>query len=101
MQMRARWGTGMTVVIWVSLAVARDDHWTSAAGWLAGATLIKGYPLALALVLSVLFPRRFAWRFAAALALGLALPFAGGRPAAVVAQYGSWFAHLWDSTAIM
>src|SRR5262249_4237528 len=64
----------------LGLADAAGRRWNRAAGWIALATLIKGYPLALALLLSALYPRRFAPRFAAALSLGLMLPFAVQRP---------------------
>ncbi len=65
------------------------------------ATLTKGYPVALGLLLAALYPRRFAHRFAGALALGLALPFAAQSPAVVTANYASWLKHLDDSTTIM
>jgi hypothetical protein len=82
-------------------AAAARERWTAAAAWLAAATLIKGYPLALALLLAGLYPRRFALRFAAALAVGLLLPFAAQAPGVVVAQYASWFHHLGDSQGLM
>src|SRR5262249_16685801 len=76
-------------------------RWNWAAAWLALATLVKGYPLALALLLAVLYFRRIAWRFVAALGLGLLLPFALQRPGIVAAQYRSWFARRHESTDIM
>jgi hypothetical protein len=85
----------------LSLAAANGEKWNQAAGWLALATLIKGYPLALALLLAALFPRRFAWRYAIALMLGLLFPFATQRPDIVIAQYLSWLEHLRASTVIM
>jgi hypothetical protein len=85
----------------LGLAAAAENHWNRAAVWLALATLVKGYPLALALLLAVLYFRQFALRFAAALAVGLLLPFATQRPVIVISQYRSWFAHLHDSTIIM
>jgi hypothetical protein len=83
------------------LAAAAQQRWNRAAAWLALATLIKGYPLALALLLTVLYFRRFAVRFAGALALGLALPFAARWPTVVMASYRSWLLHLSESTTIM
>jgi hypothetical protein len=85
----------------LGLAGAAAGRWNRSAGWLAAATLIKGYPVAAALLLAALCPRRFAPRFAAALALGLALPFLSGRPAVVAGQYASWLHHLRASTVIM
>ena len=51
-------------------------EWTRQGKRYALATLIKGYPLALALLLAGLYPRRFPLRYLAALAAGLLLPFA-------------------------
>jgi hypothetical protein len=85
----------------LGLAAAAEDRWNRAALWLAAATLIKGYPLALALLLVAHAPRRFALRFAVALTVGLLLPFAAQRPEIVWTQYASWVGHLRDSTVIM
>lgn len=85
----------------LGLAAAAEAKWQRAALWLAWATLIKGYPLALAMVLTVLFPWQFAARYLLALSVGLLLPFAAQRPAVVVSQYASWWHHLRDSTEIM
>src|SRR5439155_8326409 len=48
-----------------------------------------------------LYPRRFLFRYAIALALGILLPFATQRPDFVTAQYQSWLMHLQESTTIM
>jgi hypothetical protein len=85
----------------LALTAAGEERWNRAAGWLALASLIKGYPLALALLLMALYPRRFALRFVAALGIGLLLPFATHWPSVVVWQYGNWWNHLQDSTEIM
>lgn len=85
----------------LGLSAAAGDRWTVAAAWLAAATLVKGYPLALALLLSALYPRRFAPRFVLALAAGLLLPFLTQPPGVVSAQYASWWTHLSDSTVLM
>jgi len=91
----------MLGAVLLALSAAAEERWSSSAGWLALATLIKGYPLALAGILIVLYPRRFTLRFAAALAVGLLLPFAAQSPAVVAGNYASWFTHLSDSTSIM
>lgn len=91
----------MVGALLLGLAAASTEHWNRAAAWLALATLIKGYPLALALLVAALYPRRLLPRYAAALALGLLLPFATQRPDIVLEQYQSWLAHLRDSTVIM
>lgn len=85
----------------LGLAAAAEDKWQRAALWLAWATLIKGYPLALAMVLMVLFPWQFTARYLLAVAAGLLLPFAAQRPAVVLSQYASWWHHLRDSTEMM
>jgi hypothetical protein len=85
----------------LSLAAVVEGRWNLAAGLLALATFIKGYPLALALLLIALYPRRFALRFGAALGLGLLLPFLTQWPSVVADQYRNWFVHLCDSTEIM
>jgi hypothetical protein len=91
----------MLGAILLALAAAAGQRWNRAAGWLAAATLIKGYPIALAMLVIALFPRRLGLRYALALIIGLALPFAFQRPAIVASQYASWWAHLQDSTVIM
>ena len=82
-------------------AATGEGKWNRAAVWIAWATLIKGYPLALAMILIVLFPRQFAGRFMLSLAAGLLLPFFAVRPSLVAMQYQSWWHHLRDSTEIM
>src|SRR5262249_32643145 len=59
------------------------------------ACLVKLYPLAVGLLLVLLHPRAFGVRFAAALALGVVLPFALQRPEYVADQYATWFRLLW------
>ncbi len=83
------------------LSAAARDLWNRAALWLALATLIKGYPLALALLLSALYLRQFALRYVLFLAAGLLLPFATQAPGLVLEQYASWYHHLTDSTSLM
>lgn len=85
----------------LGLAAAGEAKWNRAAMWIAWATLIKGYPLALAMIVMVLFPRKFAGRFISSLAAGLFLPFLAARPSLVAVQYQSWWHHLRDSTEIM
>jgi hypothetical protein len=85
----------------LGLAAAGEEKWNRAALWIAWATLIKGYPLALAMVLVGLFPRQFAVRYLLSLTGGLLLPFAAQRAAVVMMQYQSWWHHLRDSTEIM
>jgi hypothetical protein len=81
----------------LGLARAADGHWNRAAAYLAVATLIKTYPLALALLLAVVYCRQFAGRYAVALGVGLLLPFATQGPDFVVWQYQNWWGHLLES----
>ena len=54
------------------------------------AVCLKAYPVALAMLFAVAEPRRFGPRFAAALVLALALPFAFQSPGYVAGQYQDW-----------
>jgi hypothetical protein len=85
----------------LGLSAAARGHWNRAALWVALATLIKGYPGALGLLLSALYFRKFALRYVVFLAAGLLLPFATQPPGVVVEQYTSWGRHLSDSTTLM
>lgn len=85
----------------LGLASAAEGRWNRAAAWLAWATLIKGYPLALAMLVAGIYPRQFSLKYVAALGIGLLLPFAAQNPELVQWQYANWFAHLTDSTALM
>lgn len=75
-------------------AAAGRGRWNCAAGLVAGACLLKVYPVALALLLGAVFPRRFLPRFLVALAAGLVLPFALQDPAWVARQYQNWWVSL-------
>lgn len=78
-------------VLMMAVLAAREERWTLAACCIAITAYFKIYPLALGLVLAVLYPRRFAWRLLAMLvALGL-LPFALQRTGYVLEQYHLWF----------
>jgi hypothetical protein len=72
-------------------AAAMRQRWNLTAIVLAAACLLKIYPLAVALLMVVIFPRQLGWRFALALGVGLALPFGLQNPNYVLEQYGNWF----------
>jgi Glycosyltransferase family 87 len=91
----------MLGAILLALAGAACERWNRAAAWLAVATLIKGYPVGLALLLGALYFRRFWLRYCVALGVGLGIPFLAQWPTLVLCQYASWFRHLIDSTVIM
>lgn len=84
----------------LGLVAIVEDRWNLAALCLALATLIKGYPLGLAMVLAVLYPRRFPVRFVAALGLLMLLPFALQTPAHAWDQTVRWLTHLTASTGV-
>ena len=73
-----------------TMAAVACGRWNIAASTVSLAVLIKAYPVALALVLVVLFPRRFLWRWLVAMVLLLGLPFALQRPSYVLEQYRDW-----------
>jgi Glycosyltransferase family 87 len=91
----------MVGAVLFGLTAVLRTQWNRAAAWIALATLVKGYPLALGLLLMAFYPRRFSHRFLAALAVGLLLPFVAQSPGIVTAQYQSWAHHLQESTVIM
>lgn len=84
----------VTGFVLIALAALAGERWWLAAGFLAAATLVKVFPLALAAVLCVLYWRTLPLRFAVALLVGLALPFAAQRPEFVLDQTGEWLRHL-------
>jgi hypothetical protein len=75
------------------LSAARG-HWALAGCCSAGAGLVKIYPLALALLLLLIAPRRLAGWVLAFLAAGLLLPFALQDSGYVAGQYVDWLYYL-------
>jgi hypothetical protein len=69
-------------------------RWNLAAGCIAVACLFKLYPLAVGLLLALLYPRRFSTRLALALAAGLLTPFLVQQRDYVAVQYRGWANHL-------
>jgi len=69
---------------------AGKERWNLAAFCVAGAVYMKIYPLAAGLLLALVFPRKFAWRLAAALLVLGAAPFLFQKPSYVLAQYHDW-----------
>ncbi len=77
------------MLIGVSAVVSQG--WSLAGACLAAAILIKLYPLALALLLIPLYPRRFTVPFLFWLALGLGLPYLLREPGYITRQYSNWY----------
>ena len=84
----------LTGLLTAGTAAVGRGRWNWAAALVAGACLLKVYPIALALLLIVTFPGRFLPRFLIALAAGLALPFVLQDPAWVARQYHNWWVSL-------
>jgi hypothetical protein len=89
---------GLLLVAAAALTHDRESNrrWSVLAGaCLAGAVLLKGYPLAAALLMVVAASRRrVAVWFVLALAAGLLLPFLLHHRDYVAAQYAHWWEHL-------
>jgi hypothetical protein len=81
------------LLLWGTI-LAASGRWTVAAVLIAGAALFKGYPIALGGLLALVAPVRFGLPLLAALAAGLALPFALQSPDYVTAQYQFWMENL-------
>ena len=82
----------MIGLIMGAVLAARTERWLAGALCVAVITFFKIYPLAVGLLLVVLFPRKFTWRLGLALlALG-ALSFVLQRPSYVLEQYHQWIA---------
>lgn len=91
-------GQANTLVIGLLLAGiagAADRRWTFSAICVALACLFKVYPIAVALLLVVVYPRQFTWRFLAAMVAGLVFPFLCQSPTYVWQTYQTWIDHLW------
>jgi hypothetical protein len=79
-------------LIMLAIAAVYTKHWNWAAFCIAIATLFKIYPIAVALLICVIAPRRFTWRFFIALLLLSLLPFLFQNWSFVFRQYGAWIA---------
>jgi hypothetical protein len=78
----------------LAIAAIARSRFSLAAVLVATACVFKLYPIAIGLLLALLYRRRFAPRLALALTAGLALPFLLQRPDYVATQYGHWVEHL-------
>ncbi len=73
-------------------------RWWNAAVLLAAPVCLKLTPLAPALLLCALWPRRLAGRFALAVVVGFLVPFLTRPPDVVLWHYREWLDHLVDSS---
>jgi alpha-1,2-mannosyltransferase len=74
-----------------TVAAIKERRWTWAAVFIAVAFGMKVYPLALGLVLVVLYPRQLGWRVPLAILAWLALPLLTQNTDRVVDQYQKWY----------
>lgn len=77
-----------------SVAAVTQARWNLATVLITLAFVCKVYPLALGMLLMVLYPRHLLLRIPLAAAVSLAVPFLGQDPHYVVDQYAKWFALL-------
>jgi hypothetical protein len=77
-----------------AVALAGDERWMLTAVCVALACAIKIYPIAIGLLLVVVYPRQMSWRLALMLLAVVLLPFMMQRPAYVMAQYAQWIERL-------
>lgn len=72
-------------------AAVHSGRWNLAAACVALAVLFKVYPIAIGLLFTLLFPRKFGARLILALVVGLGLPFLLQNPGYVARQYIHWW----------
>ena len=75
-----------------AVASVKEQRWHLASLLIAGAFICKLYPLALGMILILLYPRQLWWRIPAACLTSLLLPFLCQDPAYVIDQYEKWIA---------
>lgn len=80
----------LIALVMTALILARGGRWALAALCIGLVTFLKIYPLAVGLVLALLFPRKFTWRLLVALVALAALSFILQHPSYVVEQYQNW-----------
>ena len=78
-------------LILIGFAAACSERWSIAAVALAVAVHWKVYPIVAGMLLMLLFPRRFAWRFILALVILGLVPFLFQKSSYVIDQYWLWY----------
>jgi hypothetical protein len=78
-------------LIMIAFAAVCLERWTIPAVALAVAVHWKVYPIVAGMLLMLLFPRRFAWRFILALVILGLVPFLFQKPSYVIDQYWLWY----------
>jgi len=78
-------------LIMIAFAAASAERWTIAAIALAVAVHWKVYPVVAGLLLILLFPRGFTWRFVLAVVITGLIPFLFQNASYVIDQYRLWY----------
>ena len=78
-------------LLMISIVCAHTERWMLSALAMGFATYLKIYPLAVGLLLVLLYPTKLGWRLALILILLCGLSFLLQRPAYVLEQYQRWF----------
>lgn len=78
-------------LIMIAFAAACVERWTIAAIALAVAIHWKVYPIVAGMLLVLLSPRRFSWRFVLAVVVVGLIPFLFQKPSYVIDQYWLWY----------
>jgi hypothetical protein len=81
-------------LLMAAVAAVTEERWNLASICVAVACLFKVYPIAVGLLLAVVYPRRFGLRLALVLGIGLVLPFLLQNPSYVSHQYAAWIDHM-------
>jgi hypothetical protein len=84
----------VTAAILLALTAVVRQRWWAASILLAVPVFIKIWPLAIAVLLIVFWPRKLAWRFAVACTVLALIPFLTRPPSTVAWQYQQWHASL-------
>jgi glycosyl transferase family 87 len=79
-------------LLMLGIVMAHRTQWWIAAFSIAGAVYLKIYPLAVAMLVMVVFPKKFSWRFLATLIVIGAVTFMLQKPTYVWDQYQLWIA---------
>jgi alpha-1,2-mannosyltransferase len=84
----------VTAAMVAAVCACKEQRWNLASALLTLAFVCKVYPIALGMLLVVLYPRQLSWRLPLALVASLLVPFLLQDPSYVNDQYGKWIALL-------
>lgn len=84
----------LTGLLLFAVPAVAQQRWNLATLCLAVSVFCKLYPIAVVLLVVLMYPRPLGWRMLLALSVGFAIPFLAQSPGYVVGEYESWFAAL-------